>query len=142
MRVRQAEPADFDRIEALLRASDLPTRDLRASPGTFLVAEAGGSVVGAGGVEGYGTGGLLRSVVVAEGMRGRGYGQALTEQLERDARSEGVKTLYLLTTTAAAFFRARGYETTHQTDVPAQIRQTTEFSELCPSAATCLRKRL
>jgi amino-acid N-acetyltransferase len=142
MRVRPAEPSEFDRIEALLRANDLPTRDLQASPGTFFVAEAGEQVVGAGGVEQYGTNGLLRSVVVAKSRRGRGYGRALTGRLERHARAEGVETLYLLTTTAAAFFRAQGFETTERADAPAQIQETTEFSELCPSAATCLRKSL
>ena len=94
-------------------------------------------------VEQYGEAGLLRSVVVADPHRGAGYGTALCDALEEHARREGVATLYLLTTTTAApFFRQRGYEETNREATPEAIRETTEFSELCPTAAACLRKRL
>jgi amino-acid N-acetyltransferase len=53
-----------------------------------------------------------------------------------------VETLYLLTTTAAAFFARHGYETVERDTVPARIRGTTEFDDLCPDSAVCMRKRL
>jgi amino-acid N-acetyltransferase len=132
----------LDYVESLLDANDLPTDDLRRKPESFVIAVDGSERVGVGGVEIHGEDGLLRSVVVAEAHRGRGYGTVLCEKLERRARASGVKRLYLLTTTAAAFFRQRGYEEIEREAAPARIQETTEFSKLCPETATCLQKRL
>ncbi|UPV73083.1 arsenic resistance N-acetyltransferase ArsN2 [Halorussus limi] len=140
--LRKADAADADRVEALLKANGLPHSDVRLESGRFFVASADAAVVGIGGVETYGSNGLLRSVVVPESKRGRGYGTSLCDALEDRAQANGVETLYLLTTTAAAFFRRRGYEEVERERVPASIRQTTEFADLCPSSATCMRKEL
>jgi amino-acid N-acetyltransferase len=53
-----------------------------------------------------------------------------------------VGTLYLLTTTAREFFADRGYAEVERTEPPEAIRATTEFADLCPSTAACMRKRL
>ena len=140
--LERAGPADLDRLEALLESNDLPADDLRKAPGSFFLASAGGMLVGAGGVEVHGDDGLLRSVVVVESMRGRGYGTALCDALATRARADGVTTLYLLTTTAAGFFGERGYETVPRAEAPPAIRATAEFAALCPDDATCMRRRL
>lgn len=140
--VRRAEPAELDRVAAMLATADLPHEDVREKPGCFSVALADGELVGAGGVEVRGSAGLLRSVVVAEPHRGRGFGTAIVEALEARARAEGVETLYLLTTTAAAFFRERGYEAVPRATAPPAVRETTEFAGLCPDSATCMRRVL
>ncbi len=75
-------------------------------------------------------------------MRGRGYGTALTRRLCSRAASDGVTELYALTTTAAAFFEDLGFERVARDDVPAAVRATREFDELCPSSAVCLCRRL
>ncbi|QZP36357.1 arsenic resistance N-acetyltransferase ArsN2 [Halobaculum magnesiiphilum] len=140
----EADAADLDRVEALLAANDLPTSDVRTGPGRFYLARDGDgdAVVGAGGVERYGSDGLLRSVVVERSSRGDGYGTALCAALEDRARRESIETLYLLTTTAAGFFERLGYEPLSREHVPASVRSTTEFADLCPSSATCMRKRV
>ncbi|WP_228434553.1 hypothetical protein [Natrarchaeobaculum aegyptiacum] len=51
-----------------------------------------------------------------------------------------VDALYLLTTTAVDFFAARGYDEIDRADAPDAIRNTTEFADLCPSSATCMRR--
>lgn len=140
--VRRAGPEHLDRVEALLAADGLPSGDVRAEPDCFSVALSSGAVVGVGGVEVHGSAGLVRSVVVESAHRGRGYGTALCEALENRARDEGVDALYLLTTTAPGFFRRRGYEAVAREAAPAGIRRTTQFAELCPASATCMRKRL
>lgn len=140
--VEKADAEDLDRVEALLDANDLPHRDVRAKPECFFVARSDTEWIGVGGVELYGSSGLLRSVVVAESSRGQGYGTALCDALEERARTNGVEALYLLTTTAPEFFRRRGYEEIGRETVPSSIQRTTEFAELCPSSATCMRKRL
>jgi amino-acid N-acetyltransferase len=132
----------LDYVESVLDANDLPTADLHRKPESFVIAVDGSERVGIGGVERHGTDGLLRSVVVTEPHRGQGYGTVLCDELERRARASGVKRLYLLTTTAAPFFRGRGYEEIDREAAPARIRETTEFSELCPETATCLQKTL
>ncbi|ELZ39387.1 N-acetyltransferase GCN5 [Halorubrum californiense DSM 19288] len=139
------EPAAGDAlgyVESLLAENELPSRDVRSTPDAFYVARDGAERVGVGGVEVHGSDGLLRSVVVERSERGRGYGTALCDALEAEAAAAGVDTLYLLTTTAAEFFAARGYAETPRSDVPSGIRGTTEFGELCPASAACLRREL
>lgn len=152
--LRRAGPDDIERVERLLRANDLPHRDVREKAGRFFLgvdedvargpdgSDGEAELVGVGGVETFGTDGLLRSVVVPEAKRGRGYGTALCDALETRARREGIRTLYLLTTTAAPFFRDRGYAETEREAVPERVRASEEFADLCPATATCLRKPL
>lgn len=151
--LRRAGADGIGRVERLLRANDLPVRDIREKADRFFLCveedgnegdsnDGGGGVelVGVGGVEAFGTDGLLRSVVVVEEKRGRGYGTALCDALEARARRDGIGTLYLLTMTAGPFFRGRGYAETDREAVPGRVRESAEFSELCPATATCLRK--
>ena len=141
IRLERATAADLDRVETLLDDNGLPT-DVRGGPPRFFVARCDGALVGVGGLECHGPDGLLRSVVVPEPHRGERYGTALCDALEARARADGVRTLYLLTTTAAGFFRARGYETVPREAAPASIRNTSEFADLCPDSATCMRTEL
>lgn len=133
---------DLDLVERLLESNDLPTSDVRDAAPEFVVGRLDDEPVGVGGIEAYGHVGLLRSIVVAEAHRGRGYGAALCDALEARARADGVSTLYLLTTTAAGFFRARGYEAVDREAVPSGIRETSQFTDLCPASATRMRTDL
>lgn len=140
--VRKAEREEIGRIERLLEANGLPHRDVQKKPGCFFTAHSDAEFIGAGGVETHGPSGLLRSLVITESNRGQGYGTALCTALEEYARTREVERLYLLTTTAAPFFRRRGYEATVRGDAPERIQRTTEFADLCPDSATCMRKTL
>ncbi|MBZ6496821.1 arsenic resistance N-acetyltransferase ArsN2 [Natrinema longum] len=140
--LRQADDSALPYIETLLVENDLPSQDVRAKPECFYVGYDGEDRVGIGGLEIHGIDALLRSVVVERSARGNGLGIALCEALEDAARADGVETLYLLTTTAAEFFGDRGYTELERSAVPPAIRRTTEFDDLCPSTATCMRKRI
>ena len=140
--LRRAATDDLDRVEALLSANDLPYEDVHSGAATFFVAESDDEVVGVGGLEVYRSVALLRSVVVEASLRGEGYGSALCDALEARSRDAGVETLYLLTTTAAEFFAGRGYEVVERDAAPPEIRETSELRDLCPTSATCMRKRL
>lgn len=146
--LERANTDELDRVESLLKANDLPFEDVREKPASFFLARAGAEesgetrVVGVGGIERYGSSGLLRSVVVEESMRSQGYGTVLCDRLEECAQSEGMQTLYLLTTTAPAFFEGRGYEEISRDDAPPRVQETAEFSELCPDSATCMKRKL
>lgn len=133
---------NLDYVERCLRQTDLLTQDLQTTPAEFYYATADGERVGVGGIEEYGRVGLLRSVVVEPSKQGRGYGSALCAALETTAQTNGLETLYLLTTTAAEFFAAQGYDAIDRTTAPDAIQGTTQFRGLCPSTATCMRKSL
>ncbi|MCD2200783.1 arsenic resistance N-acetyltransferase ArsN2 [Halobacterium sp. KA-4] len=140
--VREADAEAMERIAALLAANDLPHRGLDESPGTFVAGYADGVLVAAGGVEPYDADAVLRSVVVAEAHRSAGFGTALYDELERVAAAGSAETVYLLTTTASAFFRERGFETTSRADAPPAVRGSTLFAERCPASATCMQKEI
>lgn len=142
VRLQRADRSTLSYVETVLEENDLPSQDVRAKPACFYVAYDGDDPVGIGGVEIYGTDGLVRSIVVERSARGNGFGTAIREALETKARADGVETLYLLTTTAPAFFAHGGYVEIQRSDAPASIRRTTEFDDLCPTMATCMRKSL
>ena len=139
---RQATPGTIDRVVDLLRANELPHADVPAKADRFWLGYTGEKLVAVGGLEQRGPHGLLRSVAVKETERGQGYGKALCGALEDRAAGNGVRSLYLLTTTAAPFFRVIGYRTVPRETAPDAIRATTEFADYCPDSATCMRKDL
>ncbi|WP_224450232.1 arsenic resistance N-acetyltransferase ArsN2 [Haloprofundus salilacus] len=140
--LRRVGADDVAYLERLLERNGLPCRDVQSKVDCFYVAYVGSETLGIGGIEAYDSDGLLRSVVVEQSMRGEGFGKQLCGALETEARSEGVETLYLLTTTAPRFFANLGYREIRRADAPATIRRTTEFDDLCPTTATCMRKQL
>lgn len=142
VRLGRADDGALPYVERLLAANDLPTGDVRSTPGRFYVGYDADDRVGVAGLEVHGSDGLLRSVAVERGARGKGYGAAICDAVEAEAREEGVETLYLLTTTAAEFFADRGYAEIDRTDVPDAVRRTAEFEDLCPVSATCMTKSL
>jgi amino-acid N-acetyltransferase len=140
--LRECDEDGIQDVERLLADNDLPASDVRSGPATFYRGFVDGDTVGAGGLEVYGAAGLLRSVVIEESARGNGLGTVLCDAVEAEARDRGVERLYLLTTTAEEFFAKRGYEVVDRADAPAAIRETSEFRELCPDAATPMRTSL
>lgn len=139
--INPARPGDVPAIAALLQAAQLPYEDFAPHLAHFLVArDAGGAVIGAVGAEVNGSDALLRSLVVAPGLRGHGLGAWLVQALEADAANWGVQRWWLLTTTAESFFRKRGFAVTPRSAAPVAIAATEEFRGLCPSVAVCLSR--
>ena len=132
----EATEDDLGAIDALVRASDLPTTVVRDGfPEAYAVAVRGGRIVGVAALERHGDAALLRSVAVAPGERGYGTGIALVA--DRLAHA-GTSRVFLLTTTAAAFFRRFGFAEVPRTDAPAALQATPELAALCPASATCM----
>lgn len=140
--LQPADDSTLSYVETLLEENDLPSQDVRSKPECFYIGYARGDPIGIGGIEIYGTEGLLRSVVVEQQARGNRFGAAICDVLENKAQSDGVETLYLLTTTVPEFFANRGYVKFERADAPATIQDTTEFDGLCPTTATCMKKSL
>jgi len=130
-------------VRALLAAAGLPVADLTAAHlDDFWGCDDGANLIGVVGLEIYGTVALLRSLAVAPAWQGRGLGAALLAHAERAARQRGIAALYLLTTTAEAFFARRGHVRLPRQAAPPVLRQTAEFAALCPASAVCLTKAL
>jgi amino-acid N-acetyltransferase len=130
-------------VRALLARAGLPVADLTAAHlDDFWGCGESLDLIGVVGLEVYGTVALLRSLAVAPDGQGRGLGSALLAHAERAARQRGVQALYLLTTTAEAFFVQRGYVRIPREAAPPILRQTAEFAALCPVSAACLTKAL
>jgi amino-acid N-acetyltransferase len=140
LRIRAAVPADFAGITDLLQSADLPTSDISPEAGLrFLVAEESGQLTGAIAFQPAGTVALLRSFVVRPEQRGQGLGKKLYEQLLQDARQYGIRTLFLLTESAEAFFASRGFRVVERATAPEELQSTAEFSGLCGSKAICMK---
>ncbi|HEU0300396.1 MAG TPA: arsenic resistance N-acetyltransferase ArsN2 [Longimicrobium sp.] len=138
-----ARPADFDAIVRLLDEAGLPHEDLTpAHLEHFLVLREGDAIAGVVGMEAAEDAGLLRSLAVPRARRGGGLASRLVDALEEHARAAGIRTLYLLTTTAEGFFARRGYSRADRDGVPEAIAATAEFRGICPSTAACMGKAL
>lgn len=146
-----ARAEDLPAVCALLAASQLPVAGVGDGPAAqfpagYVVArrgaesggESGGEIVGVAGLERYGQSGVLRSVAVAEELRGSGLGVALTA--DRLLAARGLEAVFLLTTTAAAFYPRFGFAPWPRADVPPEVASSAEFTSICPSSAACLRR--
>lgn len=135
---RLATEADWPGIEALLIAAKLPLDGAREHLNAFVVGRDGAELLYAGGLEVYEQAALLRSVAVAASHQGTGLGYQLHHELAQLARSRQVRTLYLLTTTAAQYFAQRGFLEVDRASVPLALHASREFQGVCPASATLM----
>ena len=136
--IRRAVDLDLAAIETLLLRSGLPIDGVRDALGGFLIAEREGKVVGVAGVEEREEYGLLRSVAIDQGWRRHGVGRELVNQAIAAAEARGLKSLYLLTTSAERYFPAFGFTLTTRDKVPDALRRTAEFQGACPASAVVM----
>lgn len=135
--------AELGAIDDLIRASALPAEVVRDRfPDAYVVARRGGQIVGVAALEIHERAGLLRSVAVAPGERGRGTGIALVADRLAMAWANGLASIYLLTTTAAPLFRRFGFAAADRAGAPAALVASPEFAALCPASAACMRLTL
>jgi len=138
--IRGAEPSDTDELVALLRVlftleEDFSYNERVQRRGMALlisrqgperqvfVAEKGGRVAGMCSIQTListaegGVVGQVEDVVVGDGCRGNGIGNALMDAVDGWAREKGLKRLQLLAekgnTQALKFYRSRGWEITN-----------------------------
>ena len=130
-------------VEALLEAEGLPASDLTETHlEHFFFTGSDGAPSALVGLEIYGEAALLRSLVVSAAARTQGLGSALVLHAEEYAAARRVRSIYLLTTTAEAYFERRGYRRVDRAQAPASIQSTREFASLCPSSSAFMIKRL
>lgn len=134
-----ATASDLDDIKTLLTKNDLPTAGVDEHWKTFVVARDADRVVGCGGAEAYQFAALIRSVAVEAEYRSQGLGRRIVRQLIDRLASRGLREFYLLTTTAEAYFKKRGFKTIDRDEVHPQLLASREFQGACPDTAVCMR---
>ena len=137
------QPPDHNQaVKALLTENHLPAWDLLDSDVRLFGCWDDNGLRGVVGLEMHDQAALLRSLVVPAGERGKGLGAALVSHAEQFAARHGIDAIYLLTTTAAAFFERQGYGHASRQNAPATIAATRQFSHLCPSSSAFMTKSL
>lgn len=139
--IREAGASDRQAIAALLMANHLPVDDLTDGIKLYALLHEG-QLAGSAGLEIYGSTALLRSVSVADGGKGRGWGTFISQEIEKLALRQGIQALYLVTTTAEAFFRKLGYRTIERSAVPEAVLVSGQFNGICPASAAIMVKQL
>lgn len=142
--VTVAGSIDYPAIRELLQATNLPVDDLSEQDvwPECLITKSEQVIVSTGALAQHGEFGLLRSLATRQDFQARGLGSKILQGLEARALSRGIKVLYLLTETAADWFQRRHYEFQDRACVPAAIAKLPQFSMICPTSASCLRKVL
>ena len=125
----------------LLQQHQLPTSDIDEDKLLYLLVN-GEKTIGTAGLEIFEDCALLRSVSVIKEEQGKGYGKVINEKVENYVKESGINCLYLLTTTAKDFFDKQGYCVIKREESPEALKQTAEFSSLCPSSAVVMKKRI
>ncbi|HEY1071310.1 arsenic resistance N-acetyltransferase ArsN2 [Brevundimonas sp.] len=127
---------------ASLEAAGLPTDDLHEPGRRFYRFEDDAGLIGYGGLEQVGPDVLIRSMVVIDSRRGEGHGSATLSWLETEAAEQNASGLYLLTTSATAFFQRHGYTALPRSAAPTAMAASRQFSALCPASAAFMFKEL
>lgn len=96
-------------VMSLIATSDLRPEDILAEGTRYWGAFAHHTLVGVIGCEYEGRYALLRSALVLHPYRGYGIAAQLTQTLLQAARDTGLKTVYLFSTDAGAYWVRQGF---------------------------------
>ena len=145
--VRNARQTDWRDVREMLDEAGLPVADLGPEQLVdFMVAERPGTgqceTLGIIGLQRFDQTALLRSLVVSQDDRKSGLGRRLVSAVEANACFAGIRDLWLLTIDAERFFEGLGYKMMSRESAPDSIRNSQEFSGLCPDGAYLMRKVL
>lgn len=137
-------PALMNDAEAIYGLIDAASRNSTVLPRSrdsicenlrdYLIAEIDGRLVGCGALHIWGVDlAEVRSLVVAEGLRGHGIGGRIVQGLVEEARRLHLKRLFVLTDSEAFFFR-QGFSPTDRGTLPHKV-----WNEciLCPKFEDC-----
>jgi arsenate reductase (thioredoxin) len=137
-----AQTTDLAAIITLLQQNKLPVEDIADGQQQFWVIKDGDNIAGAIGIEVYGNYGLLRSMATDKAYRNKGIAAILVDSLFEFAKKQKLTAIYLLTETAQHYFEKKGFVTVNRDGVPAEIKQSKEFTHLCPSTAIVMKKEI
>jgi amino-acid N-acetyltransferase len=140
-KIRPAQLDDQKIIRSLLSGFKLPLDGLDETK-LWVLELSNGEVVGVAGLEEYDKQGLLRSVAVIKSIHNQDYGTSLANYVIGEAKKSQVQNLFLLTTTAPAFFKKLGFKEESREKVAGSITNSVEFRSACPKSAILMRLSL
>ncbi len=140
--ITEAATGDLPLVSQLLLNNNLPVEDLAPGKQRFWIIRQDGRIVSVIGLEEYDEYGFLRSMATDPAYRNRGMAAALLNALLTHAESAGLKEVFLLTETAAGWFGKKGFQKFDRGQVPDQVKTSAEFTHLCPSSATVMKKKV
>ncbi|MEO6539477.1 MAG: arsenic resistance N-acetyltransferase ArsN2 [Ferruginibacter sp.] len=135
------EENERQQVLQLLQAQKLPVADINEASLLYLLLDED-RAIGTAGLDIFDDCAMLRSVSVIAGVQRKGYGSSANIQIEKLAKESGINCMYLITTTAKEFFEHQGYCVIERETAPDAIKQTAQFSGLCPSTAVVMKKRI
>jgi len=142
MNLKELKSEEFETVYALLQESKLDYSDLKQPNIRVFRFEENSEVIGVGGLEIFDDLALLRSVAIKKERQSKGFGKEIVHYIEEAAKKSGIGSLYLLTNTAPVFFEAIGYLRINRDDFAESLKQTAQFSGLCPVSAVFMKKIL
>ena len=125
--ITPAMPGEVRAILDLVESVHLPSEGIAAAIEYFWVARAGEHIVGTVGLEVYDDMALLRSLAVAPACQHTGLGRTLTDTALSYLTTRQFRAVYLLTTTAEAFFARHDFCLVARDVVPANVQQSSQF---------------
>ena len=128
-RFRPVTAQDGPAVRELLRTSGLSDDGARQA-GAAGVFDEDGSVLATATLDVFGDSALLRSVAVRPDLRTSGLGSLAVAAATRNAASDGVRTIWLLSETAPEFFANLGFSTVGRDELPPTVAAS-------PHAAGC-----
>ncbi len=143
--VKPAKLSDKQNISALLKRVGIAHPQLDEFWSHYLVIPGDHDVplVGCVAIERIEDAGLLRMLAVAPERRGEGLGYLLVDTASEKARREGIRSLYLVTDGASAFFGEKlGWDAIERKDCEYAITTTREYRMARAEGATWMRKVL
>jgi amino-acid N-acetyltransferase len=136
--IAAAKQEELHDVYSLLDECELPKEGLEPHLATTIVARNVNEIVGCSALELYQEFALLRSVAVKTSFRGKGLGMRLSKAALDLATGNHVRSVYLLTETAATLFSKIGFTIIPRSEVPRKVQQSVEFTTLCPETATAM----
>jgi amino-acid N-acetyltransferase len=136
--IERATPACLEEALSVLTQAELPHEGVKEHLGGFLVARSGeGLILGCVGLERHADFGLLRSAAVLPAYRSQRVGSKLIRELIKQAASEGILELALLTTTAKDYFEKKfGFKEANRAHYEQRLQNSPEWNlPRCSSAA-------
>ena len=138
--ITKTNTQDLPEVLKLLRLVELPIEGVKEHFQNFFIERKDKMTIGCIGIEIYGNLGLLRSVAIHPSFQGKGLGQQMVSKIEEYSAEKGLHKIYLLTDTAEKFFLKLGYLLVSRDEVDPRIKQSIEYTTLCPSSPVMMKK--
>ena len=139
MLLKTPKSEDLLLLEDLLKKNNMIYEDCIHHLDNFLVIFDKDKIVASAAYESCKEYAYFRSFSVDENYRKLGLANKLYEELKLKAIKNNIKELYLLTQTASLYFEKLGFNIIDKNKAPHEIKNTKQFSLLCPDSCKLMK---